>query len=312
MRLKRTAPRLGFAPLAFLIAACCSAGPVPDGTTEVLPADGGELGRAFADLTASFKAADKVRAAKLLDPTAWHLENKQASWFAQIGGQLAEYKPVGGRRQGDRATLFVVTPQPYYAMMNASHVATGWQFDSPIPFGSSLNPSGRDCKSSPTRFPCGAASAPDARVSGTVQSHLIDPETKSPLRPVVLIDGLAVRRVDEETKVLKSTWIVLSATGINPRMVALSADPDEVKGWLGHPVLTLDVAPDGKSATVEYSDGYSPKSFVVSDGLSIDTSVPHRIRGRLKTDAKAVASFDITFDISTGCDCLADKYQCGD
>jgi hypothetical protein len=34
--------------------------------TEALPADGGDLGKAFAELSAAFKAADKARAAKHL------------------------------------------------------------------------------------------------------------------------------------------------------------------------------------------------------------------------------------------------------
>ena len=212
--------------LTLLVAVCPSTGAAQEGKTEVLPANGGDLGKAFVALTDAFKAADKVRATELLDPTAWHLDNKEPNWFAQISEQLAEYSPVGGRRQGVRATLFVATKQPYYAMMNATFVAGGWRFDSPVPGGSSLNPSGRNCKSSPTRFPCAAASAPDAQVSGTVQSHMIDPNTGAPARPVVLFDGLAVRMVDQETRALKSTWVVLSGTGINPKMVALSEEPD--------------------------------------------------------------------------------------
>jgi hypothetical protein len=296
-----------------LLLACCShSGAAQVTKTEVLPADGCELGKAFVELTDAFKAADKGRAAKYLDPTAWHLDDKQPSWFAQLAEQLATYSSIGGRRHGDRATLFVETKQPYYAMMNASYTAGRWQFDSPIPVGSNLNPSGRDCEPSPTRFPCAAASAPDAQVSGTVQSHMIDPKTNTPARPAVLFDGLAVRMIDEETKSLKSKWIVLSGTGINPQMVALSEEPDQVKGWLSYPVLTLDVAPDGKSANIEYFDGYSRKNLDVSSGLSIDMSVPNRIHGHLKTDAKNVASFDISFDVSTVSDCIADKYQCGD
>ena len=93
-------------------------------------------------------------------------------------------------------------------------------------------------------------------------------------------------------------------------MIALSEEPDQVKGWLYY--LTLDVAPDGKSAKIEYFDGYSRKNFDVTSGLSIDTSVSNRIHGHLKTDARDVANFDITFDISTASDCFVDKYQCGD
>jgi hypothetical protein len=207
--------------------------------------------------------------------------------------------------------LFLVSMQPYYAMMNATFVAGGWQFDSPTPSGSSFGASGRDCKASPKRFPCGAASAPDAQVSGTVQSPMIDPNTKTAARPAALFDGLAVQMVDEDAKALKSIWIVLSGTGVNPQMVAQSDDPDQVKGWLNYPVLAMEVAPDGKRAKIEYYDGSSRKDLNVTSGLNIDTSTPNRVRGSVKTSGNGVANIDVTFDIGTLSACAVDKDQCG-
>ncbi|OQX06200.1 MAG: hypothetical protein BWK76_26520 [Desulfobulbaceae bacterium A2] len=302
--------RLAFVALLFV--ACPRAGAAPGGTTEALPADGGELGKAMIELKQAFQAADKARAAKLLDPGAWHLDSKESGWFARISEQLAKFSPVGGRRQGDRATLFVADQQPYYAMLNATRSSGAWVFDSPIPVGSRLDPSGRDCSVLPTRFPCAATSAPDAQVAGTLQSYRVDPETKARFRPAAVLDGLAVRMVDPQTQELKSTLIVLSGTGINPAMVGLSSEPDQVSGWLKSPVLVLEVAPDGKRAAVKYADGISPQSFEVTSGLRIDTQTPNRVRGELKTDQQGVAQFDIIFDIGTLSDCLAGVYQCGD
>jgi len=293
--------------LLFAISACGASG----NKTEVLPADGGEPGKAFVQLQSAFKSADKAAAQRLLDPAAWHLDNKEKEWFAGIYEPIAAYGIAGGRRQGDRATLFV-HKQGYYAMVNATQVSGGWRFDSPLPVGTSFSSTARDCKAFPTRFPCGALSAPDAGVSGVVQSRRIDPETKSPFPAVKLFDGLAVRMVDRQTKALKSTWIVLSGTGINPRMVALSEEPDDVRRWLHWPVLTLDVAPDGRSAKATYYDGISSKDFDVTSGLGIDTKKPNRISGRLKMDLKDTAKFDIVFDIGTASDCLADQYHCGE
>ena len=294
-----------------LLCAACSSGAAPAAKTEVLPADGGDLGKAYADLASAFKAADKARAAKLLDPQAWHLDNKDASWFAQFVSQIQDNHPVGGRRQADRATLFVVNTQPYYAMMNATHTASGWQFDSPLATGSGFSDAPRDCAASPTRFPCGAKSAPDAQVSGSVQSHKSNPLSNGASTPKVLFDGLAVRMLDGETKKPKFTRLLLSGTGINPQMVALSGDVGSVKGWLIYPMLMLDIAPDGKSAKLEYFDGFSQQKLDVTDGLSIDPNTPNRIRGHLKTDAKDLAQFDVAFDLGTASDCVEDAYNCG-
>ncbi|MGA9341806.1 MAG: hypothetical protein WBV61_05675 [Rhodanobacteraceae bacterium] len=296
--------------LALLGTACTSSATSPE-KTEVLPADGGDLGKAYTDLVAAFKAGDKARAAKLLDPAAWHLDDKQASWFAQFASRMDGSHPVGGRRQGNRATLFVVDSQPYYAMMNATHSADGWMFDSPLATGSSFSEQPRDCKTDPKRFPCSAASAPDAQVSGHVLSHEADPLDQAPALPVTIFDGVAVRMLDAQTKHLKFTRLLLSAKGINPKMLALSHNVDIVKGWLNYPILALDVAPDGKTAKLEYYNGFARKTLDVADGLSIDANTPGRMRGRLQTDVSAVANFDVSFDMSTMSECDEGAYTCG-
>jgi len=80
-------------------------GEAQGGKTEVLPADGGDLGKAFLVLQNALKTADKAVAAKLLDPNSWHLDNKEPGWFEPFSERLSQYRAVGGKRQGDRATL---------------------------------------------------------------------------------------------------------------------------------------------------------------------------------------------------------------
>lgn len=296
--------------LTILCAACGSTAAPPE-KTEVLPADGGDLGKAYTDLVAAFKAGDKANAAKTLDTVVWNLDTKQPSWFAQFVPGMQDNHPVGGRRQGDRATLFVVNSQPYYAMMNATHAADGWKFDSPVASGSSFGDPPRDCAATPKRFPCGATSAPDARVSGHVLSHAAQPMDPASARPVTLIDGVAVRMLDDQSKQLKFTRLLLSGTGINPQMLALSGNVGVVKGWLTYPLVTLDVSPDGKSAKLDYYNGSARKTLDVTNGLTIDTTTPERMRGHLKTDATDVAQFDLTFDIATTSECVEGAGACG-
>jgi hypothetical protein len=312
MSARRRESLLMLLPLALVIVVCVAANASQAERTEVLPADGGEPGRAFIRLQDAFRTADRGAASEVLDPALWHLEDKPGTWFKRLYEQMADFSISGGRRQGDRATLFLVNKEPFYATINATLVSGRWRFDTPVAGGSGFGAAGRDCRSMPSRFPCGASSAPDAQVSGSVQSQRIDPETGAPVRPVALIDGLAVRMLEGEAGLLKSIWVVLSGTGLNPRMVSLSWEPDQVRSWLQYPVLTLEVTPDGKSAKGTYYDGISPKEFEVTGGLSIDRSVRNRIRGRLKTAAQGVALFDVAFDIGTASDCLAGTYQCGE
>ena len=73
--------------------------------TEVLPADGGDLGKAWAELAAAMKAGDAGRAGKLLDPKAWHLADKQASWFSMFA-DMEKSKPAAaaGRATAPRCS----------------------------------------------------------------------------------------------------------------------------------------------------------------------------------------------------------------
>lgn len=288
-----------------LLATSAGAGPI---RTEPLPANGGDVGKAYTDLAAAMRAGDKERAGRLLDPRQWHLSNKQKSWF-EMFADMGNMQPAGGRLQGDRATLFLVNKagNPLeFRYMSATRTSSGWQFDSPTTFGSSFSKAeARDCKSSEV-FPCGARTAPDAMVAGTITPRQPDPHGPASCR---VIDGLAVRMVDE-AKHSVGTRVLLSIHGINPEAVALSGDPDEVKGWLGWPVLSLDVAPGGKSAKLEYYDGMSRKTFDVAKGLNVEASAPDRVRGQLKTEIDKVA-FDLSFDLGAASSCQAEAYRCG-
>jgi len=307
--LRSTSRPLAAVLFTAIVAGCSQ--PSPAARTEALPADGGDLGKAYNDLAAAFKAADRDRAGKLLDAAQWHLADKQASWFHQFEEQMTA-RVVGGKRQGDRATLFVESgdaASPYYAMLNAKHVGGGWVFDRPFATGSSFSDAPRDCTASAV-FPCKVASAPDAQVSGTIQSHKPDMLTRAAVPPASLLDGIGVRMLDAASKAPKSTVLLLSTTAINPKMLALSADPEQVKGWLGYPLLKLDIAADGKSAKLEFRDGTSPTQAEVSNGLTLDTATPGRVRGTLKTDLKDSAAFDLRFDIAIASECASDAYRC--
>ena len=106
------------------------------------------------------------------------------------------------------------------------------------------------------------------------------------------------------------TCVLLSIHGINPQAVALSGDPEQVKGWLAWPVIRLDISPAGDSARLEYYDGASRKTFDVARGLSVEPGSPGRIRGQLKAALEAVV-FDLRFDLATATSCQADVYRCG-
>ncbi len=290
---------------ALLAAGAQTAGPA---RTEPLPGDGGDLGKAYVELAAAMKSGDKERAGRLLDPRRWHLADKQKSWFAMfddMGGQ----KPAGGRIQGDRATLFLVQTagNPLeFRYMSATRTAGGWQFDSPTDFGSSFSKSeARDCAASKV-FPCGARTAPDSLVAGTITPRHAAPETPASYH---VIDGLAVRMMDDKKHPV-GTRVLLSIHGIYPQAVALSGDPEEVMGWLAWPVLRLDIAPAGNSARLEYYDGSSRKILDIGKGLAVESGSPDRIRGQVKAGLDTVA-FDLRFDLAVATTCQADAYRCG-
>jgi hypothetical protein len=291
---------------ATLLAAVAHAG-VP-AKTEVLPGDGGELGKAYLDLAAAMKAGDKQRAGRLLDPRQWHLANKQKSWFDMFA-DMESNQPAGGRIQGDRATLFLVAKggNPLeFRYLSAARTGGGWQFDSPATLGSSFSKAeARDCGTS-RAFPCGTRTAPDSVVAGTITPRSPAPDTPASYR---VIDGLAVRLVDDKKQPV-GTSVLLSIHGVNPDALALSGDPEEVKGWLGWPVIRMDIAPGGKSAKLEYYNGASRETAEIAKGLSIEAGSPDRIRGQLKGEIEGVV-FDLSFDLGTGSSCQVDQYRCG-
>lgn len=311
MRRARLPATLSVFSVLLAVAPCATAqktsavGPV---RTETLPATGGDLGKAYMDLAAAMKAADKERAGRLLDPRAWHLADKQKSWFGMFA-EMDKSRPAGGRVQGDRGTLFLSNPENplEFRFVSATRTSAGWQFDSPATLGSSFSRSEmRDCKASKV-FPCGAKTALDGAVTGTIV-----PRSPAPDMPVKyrVIDGLAVAMVAAPGGAPAGTRVLLSIHGINPEAVALSGDPDEVKGWLGWPVISLDVAKGGKAAKLDYYDGISRKSVDITKGLTFDASAPGRARGELKTEVEGVA-FDVRFDLAVTNSCQTDAYRCG-
>jgi hypothetical protein len=299
--------RIGFMLGCFaILPAACGHDAAP-ARTEVLPSDGGDLGKAYLELAGAMKAADKDRAGRLLDPDHWHLANKEKSWFGMFDGVYSG-QPAGGRIQGDRATLFLTDKagNPLeFRYMSATKTSSGWQFDAPTTLGSSFSKAERDCSTS-KMFPCGVQTAPDSVVSGTITAREPAPGTSAKSR---VIDGIAVRMVDAKNQVVGSR-VLLSIHGINPAALALSRDPDNVKGWLAWPAILLDIPPGGGAAKMEYYDGASRKTIDVAQGLSIQAGTPDRIRGQLKTEADKVA-FDLHFDLGTASSCQADAYNCG-
>ncbi|MFI5120001.1 MAG: hypothetical protein ACHQM4_06280 [Thermoanaerobaculia bacterium] len=298
--------RLAGGLAALLFASANAAGPVK---TEVLPATGGDLGKAYVELAAAMKAGDKDRAGRLLDPRHWHLADKQKSWFGMFA-YLEEMQPAGGRLQGDRGTLFLANKagNPLeYRFLSATRTSRGWQFDSPTTFGSSFSKGeARDCKTSRV-FPCGARTAPDSVVSGTITPRNPDPNLPASYR---VIDGLAVQMVGAPGATPTSTRVLLSIHGITPEAVALSGDPDEVKGWLAWPVVSLDIAKGGGSARLDSYDGMSRRSFEIATGLTLEAAAPDRVRGQLKTEIEKVV-FDLYFDLAAGSSCRSNVYRCG-
>lgn len=292
---------------AFLLAACApAAGPAK---TEVLPNDGGDLGNAYFELAAAMKASDSERAARLLTPTL-HMANKPKSWFGTgVFDSMDREQPAGGRVQGNRATLFLVNKagNPLeFRYISATRTASSWQFDTYTDFGSSFSKSeARDCTTSKV-FPCGTKTAPNSAVTGTISPRQPLPDTPASHR---VIDGLAVRMVDAK-KQAAGTRVLLSIHGINPEAVALSPDPDVVKGWLAWPLLRLDIAPDGKSAKLEYYDGASRKTGDITKGLSIEAGSPGRVRGKLKAEVEKT-DYDLSFDLDQASTCQVDAYRCG-
>jgi hypothetical protein len=284
--------------------------PVVAPKVEVLPEDGGEIGKLYAELNGAYAAGDKDRAAKLLAPPQNDLSNYTGTDLKQFSS--SDWKAAGGRRYGDHATLFLIKDDVYW-VINAIRGADGWRFASLYSFDTEIIPrdaNKHDC--SEMRFPCGIATAPDSQVSGTVQTHRENPNSN--VISNVLFDGFAVRMLDAKTHALRFTRILLTGTGINPRGIEQTVGLDGMTWNRRTPAVLLDVKADGKTALLAFIDQDSAPTlndlpFVeLNDGFSIDNSgTPNRIRGHLKTDIKDVAAFDVNFDLSSASQCGAAK-----
>lgn len=280
--------------------------------TEALPDDGGDLGKAWLAFHAAMKAGDVETSKRFLDGARWSTDNKQASWYQQFADGGVE-KPMGGRVHGERATLFLDGSDPEYPEgreyrhVSATRVGDSWRFDNPTTFGSSFSlTDARDC-SAGAIFPCGVETAPLGQVGGTVvklKTRADEPATE------VLMDGFAVRMVPTEGAAPTATRVVLSASAINPAGLALSTDPEQADGWLGWPVLRLDIAPDGKSAELQYYGGNGRKKVTVTTGLTLDADTPGRVRGRVQAEIPDGARVDARFDLGTASSCRKDQYPC--
>ncbi len=266
--------------------------------TEALPSDGGELGKAYAGFARAVDAGDQARISRYVDSAV----AEKGPAFLQAFGKLVPRKPVGGRRQGDRGTLFLQTAAKKgggsYQSWNATLTPAGWHFDGPEDVVAFEIPEpGLDCKGK-TKFPCATSTAPDSIVSGGLVLNRYDTFVFKKAPAYRFLDGFAVRNVDEDSKALKSTTIFLSTTGIMPGMLTREIDdPDSVRYKLTTGLLRLDVAADGRSAHVEFWDHGSRKQGEVGAGLSIDNADGTRIRGALKADVKDMAKVDVVFDV---------------
>lgn len=315
MRFLDRLKNFGLAALVVCIAACAqhSAGPQK---TDVLPADGGDLGKAFAEYAKAVDAGDKAQILKLSSP---ELADKGVGYF-QAMGKLGASQPIGGRQQGDRATLFLRAPtsnaqQTYASLWNATHAASGWQLDSPleqVTVAYSSKPF-YDC-SKTAEFPCAITTAPDSIVSGTLSLNKYDTFVHKTAPVYVMFDGFAVRMFEENGKTPKSTRVFLSSTGVVPEMITSDHNKDvsSIRLILTAALLDLDVAPDGKSAHARYSKQGTVLNADIKDGLTIESNDGKRIRGRLNTDIKDVAAFNLYFDVATASVCHANSSDCGD
>jgi len=282
---------------AAVVAACSAPAPTLQ-KTEMLPADGGEVGKAFAELQSALGAGDDAHASKLLDPK-WRVNGDGSGYFAVI----KTLKPTGGKRQGDRATLFV--QDEHYAEFNATHGPSGWYFDLPMPLFLTTDEK-TDCIAKPQQFPCGASSAPDSQVSGYVTETQVNHLTnETTLVKEPLFDGFATRVVSNGSKKPTATRLILSATAVNPEVLALNTNPSSVASALNY-VLTLDIAPDGKSAHGKYNGFSGRREFDVKDGagLTLDTTQPKRLHGRVTADVKDAGKLDAMFDVG-----IASQYE---
>lgn len=284
--------------------------PTPPAKTEALPADGGEVGKAYNELIAAYQTVDSERANRLVEQygsTPSPLEKKDADYALK---DMLKVHPTGGVRQGDRATLFLDGGN-WHGYYSASHVGDAWVFDSSNPSVWEETPRDVvDCRTG-KYFPCGTKTFPDTQVWGSSKVYRDAPNNNMIPSGDVMIDGYGVRLLDPQTKALKYTQIVLANEGFGQHALAIQVGPDGVTGF--GPVF-LRIAPDNKTAKLIFlnatPDGEHPETDA-TPGLTLDTSTPHRMRGHLKLDATGMAQFDLNFDVDTASECLWGTGQCG-
>lgn len=313
MQLLNPLKNYAIAALVAGIAACAQHSTGPQ-KTQVLPADGGDLGKAYAEYAKAVDAGDKAQILKLSNP---ELADESVGFF-QAMGKMGASQPMGGRQQGDRATLFLRAPtsdgqQTFASLRNATRAGSGWQFDNPLEQVTAKYASKPfyDC-SKTAEFPCAIATAPDSVVSGTIVLHKYETFLHKTAPVYVMFDGFAVRMFDENAKTPKSTRVFLSSMGIVPEMIASDNNEDvsNVRLTLTAALLDLDVAPDGKSAHASYSKQGTLLEADIKDGLTIESNDGKRVRGRLNTDIKDMAAFNLYFDVATASVCHAQSSDC--
>jgi hypothetical protein len=296
------------------LAACAQASAGPQ-KTEVLPADGGDLGKTYVEYAKAVDTGDLAQILKFSNP---ELADKTADFFHAMG-KLGTSQPVGGRQQGDHATVFLRTGaksngNDIFALSNATRGSSGWRFESPLATvltSYSSKPYG-DCAKQP-EFPCGVTTAPDSIVSGTITLHKYDTFVYKGPPVFAMFDGFAVRMFDKNDKAPKSTTVFLSSMGIIPEMLTNNdTRPNSVGVKLKAPLLQLDVAADGRTAHAALLDNHTTKKTDVSQGLMIEAADGKRIRGRLKADIKDLMEFDLYFDVAVASVCHQHGSGCGE
>jgi len=280
--------------------------------TTLLPADGGELGQAFADLVEAYHLKDAKRAAKRVPYPEQELRPDRMFNYWE---SLHPLQPAGGKRQGKRATLFLSGPDERHAVMSATLEAQGWRFDEVAATATRGDERAEhDCAARPL-FPCATATAPDARVAGTLKAYEKSATYDAPPPVRALFDGFATRMLDGAGK-LAYTRVVVSAVGFEPGAINASYGFDGFDWKSYQPVLVLDIPPDGARPRLRYVRESSSPWFArvpvvtLAQGLQLDPAPPGRIRGKLKVDLEGQAAIDVAFDLGTASECPAATSRC--
>ncbi|HEX4481057.1 MAG TPA: hypothetical protein VH082_09625 [Rudaea sp.] len=292
-------------PHASPTAAPSAGAPAVAPKTESLPADGGDVGKAYAELVSAYQTLDNAKASRHVDGddgSGDPLTRKEADGYL---ADMLPMHPVGGLRQADRATLFL-DGNNKHSSYSASLVNGNWRFDQANVSTWEETPESASCKTS-SRFPCVVTTFPDSRVAGTSVVYRDAPNNSAMPGSSELLDGYGVRMFDATTKQLRYTRLILSNTGFQPHELTSTY----VQFWQG--TLLLEISPDTKHATLILSNANHGEDFPrvdVTKELSLDTSKPNRVSGHLSIDNKAMAKVDVTFDIATASECAVIETDC--